>query len=215
MSADTRKSFANDFYKLSLEHLNYIRIKKFDFGCLSYLYSPSHFLFDVALAHISVYNCTHFLTLLSTIRHPLYLAVRTRIFNQIRKAKIRSFQWDRIGIVLSGICVIHCLALPVIVSALPLVAHGISHSHWFHALILILVIPTVVLALKQSNGRRRVVYLLIAGLLLIMAGLGSGSFGGYYHWETGLTVAGSILLVSGHVSNYLSHATCSVEHRHG
>lgn len=126
--------------------------------------------------------------------------------------KTKSLNWDRIGIALSGICMVHCLALPIVVAFLPVLTLGLGHSHLFHALILILVIPTVILALRKAHRQALVITLLGSGLLLIIAGLSSGSFWHNYFLETILTVAGSIFLVSGHITNYFTHSSCEMDH---
>ena len=127
-------------------------------------------------------------------------------------AKFGSLNWDRIGIALSGICMVHCLALPVAVAAMPVLTMGLGHSHLFHALILILVVPTVLLALRRAHRQGLVMTLLGIGLLLIIAGLSSGSFWHNFTLETILTVAGSIFLVGGHITNYLTHSKCQTHH---
>src|SRR5262249_60236071 len=48
---------------------------------------------------------------------------------------------DRIAITLSTICIVHCLAMPVLVAALPVLAITLGTDGHFHALMLWLVVP--------------------------------------------------------------------------
>src|SRR5690606_41884092 len=48
--------------------------------------------------------------------------------------------FDRIAIALSAICIVHCLAIPLLVALVPIAAIGFGGAH-FHALMLWLVVP--------------------------------------------------------------------------
>lgn len=59
--------------------------------------------------------------------------------------------WDRIGISTSILCVVHCLATPVLVIFLPLAGSSLAHD-WFHEIIIAIVVPVALWALW--NGYR-------------------------------------------------------------
>ena len=60
---------------------------------------------------------------------------------------------DRIAILPSGVCLVHCLMAPALVSLLPLVgAAPLSHNH-FHLWLLWLILPTSSIALFTVRRR--------------------------------------------------------------
>ena len=84
--------------------------------------------------------------------------------------------FDRFAIILSGICAIHCIALPVVAGMLPLLATTFHHGHqlhefWFHHFILYFIVPVSIIALVSGyKTHRKWVPILIAsiGLAILM-----------------------------------------------
>lgn len=109
--------------------------------------------------------------------------------------------WDRIGIGLSGICAIHCLLVPVVISLIPLwpafeELHGYTHLFFFLA-----IAPTVILSLRNRNESLSITIFLILGVSIIfLAWLFNESLGEY--GEAGVTLIGSLMLIRGHWLNY-------------
>lgn len=109
--------------------------------------------------------------------------------------------WDRVGIGLSGVCAIHCLLVPVVVSLIPLWPafeefHGYTHLIFFLA-----ITPTVILSLQKRNASNKVTWHLISGVLVIFLAWFFNEYLGEYG-EAGVTLIGSILLIRGHWLNY-------------
>ncbi len=78
---------------------------------------------------------------------------------------------DRTAVALSGLCLLHCLAVPFIVGLLPF-AGQIGNNH-FHLQMLLVVVPVSVLALTlgfRRHGRVAVLWGGAVGLLLLFAG---------------------------------------------
>ena len=78
---------------------------------------------------------------------------------------------DRAAVALSGLCLLHCLALPFIVGALPLV--GQFGNTYFHLQMLLVVVPVSLLALALGYRRHASIAVLwggAAGLVLLLAG---------------------------------------------
>lgn len=106
---------------------------------------------------------------------------------------------DRMGILLSGLCVLHCMAGLVLVGVLGLGAEWLLAPAWHRAgLALAIVIGAVTIGIGvQRHGR--LLPLLIAGVgLCLMAGallVGHGAD------EAVLTVAGVALVATAHVLN--------------
>lgn len=115
---------------------------------------------------------------------------------------------DMVGVGLSFACLVHCLALPMLLIAAPAVGAWLPLSDRFHALILLLAVPAAAIALADGWRRHRhsgPVAAAFAGLLLLAAGLAA-----HEGWiadldpETGdrlLTSLGALSLASAHIAN--------------
>jgi hypothetical protein len=128
----------------------------------------------------------------------------------IRFLITKSF-WDKIGISISGICAVHCLLVPVLVSVLPLWPVAEALHEWTHPVLLLLIVPTIFFAIRKSENTKIVPALLYSGLSIItFAWLLHGLVGLW--WESLITIIGSAMLVRGHWLNYKNHSarTCSV-----
>lgn len=109
---------------------------------------------------------------------------------------------DNAAIALSGLCLIHCLLLPVIVVALPLLAQ-FNETH-FHTQMLIVVVPVSLLAFAlgyRHHNNKAIVGWGIVGILILFIG------GTVVHADFGrladslLTMAGSLVLAVAHYRN--------------
>lgn len=111
--------------------------------------------------------------------------------------------FDRIGIFLSGLCLVHCLLLPGVISFLPLVATSFLVSEEFHLWILLLVIPTTVLALWPSFRRHgdRMPALIATGgvLILVMAAMTHENHSPLM--DQVLTSIGALVVAVAHIQN--------------
>ena len=120
-------------------------------------------------------------------------------------ARAKSLWLDRAAIGFSAVCVVHCLALPLLLILIPTLATLPIADERFHLLLVFLVLPTSVLALFIGYRRhqdRAVLYWGITGvtLLVLTAMLGHDLLG-----DTGerlLTVLGAVLVAVGHIRNF-------------
>jgi hypothetical protein len=118
-------------------------------------------------------------------------------------AKKREFM-DRLAIVGSGFCLIHCLVTPALLIAIPVAASTAVGDAQFHRLLLGFVVPTSSLALLLGCRRHKDWIVLILGLvglgqLVLNAFLGHELFGEV--GEKAMTVASSLILIVAHVCN--------------
>ena len=110
--------------------------------------------------------------------------------------------WDKAAVILSGLCLVHCLALPVLVAVVPFVSE-LGGDH-LHAELLLVVIPISVFAFAIGFRRHRSLKVVGFGVLG-MAVLALG--GTYVHNRYGIaadramTVAGSAILAAAHFFN--------------
>lgn len=109
---------------------------------------------------------------------------------------------DRTALVLSGLCILHCLALPALILAAPLLAQA-AGSHW-HAPMLLFAVPVSVVAIVigyRRHGNKAVPWLGALALAILIAG------GTVVHSHYGaaadrfLTIGGSLLLALVHWRN--------------
>ncbi len=119
---------------------------------------------------------------------------------------------ERAALSASMLCLIHCLALPLVLAALPIVSATIALPEQVHVAILAFAIPSSLAALLMGMRRHLAVGPLFAGIAgLGLLALGALVFGATW-LETPITVTGSLVLAAAHVRNWkLRHAT----HDHG
>jgi len=111
----------------------------------------------------------------------------------------------------SGICLVHCLFLPIIVATLPLWSLGESLHDWLHPVFALLLIPITGLAMRsgwQKHGQKSPSLLLGSGLLVILVAALWGHFMPGFAAESMLTLAGSGLLIGGHWRNWCADRCC-------
>lgn len=123
-------------------------------------------------------------------------------------------RWDRVGIWLSGICLVHCLLLPLALVVVPLSALIVTWHEEVHVVFAGLLIPTTALAAYQGYRRhrqRRVLWWFGLGLSLVLI----ASFPGHevlgVLGGTIVTMLGSILLIGGHWQNWRLRTQCEVK----
>ena len=112
---------------------------------------------------------------------------------------------DRIAITLSTICIVHCLAMPVLVAALPVLAVTLGTDGHFHALMLWLVVPTSALGFGFGYRVHGNAGIVAAGTAAVIV-LAVVALWGHDHWnstvEVGVNVLASLLLASAHWRNF-------------
>ena len=117
---------------------------------------------------------------------------------------------DYAGMAASALCLVHCLAMPLLLAAFPLLGLGGEHHGLHDALLLGVTVP-VLLALVPGWLAHRDP----APLLLGLAGLGAflvavlfvgPAFG--QGAETGLAVLSSVLLIAAHRRNHRFCKAC-------
>ena len=123
---------------------------------------------------------------------------------------------DKAAIALTTTCVLHCLALPVLVSMLPLATLLLIPEQVFHYLMLALILPSSLTALWLGCHKHKDIITLLMGALGICI-LISAAFWGHLlygvdgeRWATSL---GGVSLALAHIRNYLlcQHDDCTHE----
>jgi hypothetical protein len=108
---------------------------------------------------------------------------------------------DAGAIALSSLCLLHCLALPLLAAALPLMGVW-AQAEWVHVVFVAIAAPTTGFALWRAHRQHPLPALAMAsaatGLLLLLAGAAGWPS---HDAETPMTVAGSLMLASTHIWN--------------
>ncbi|QZP08524.1 MerC domain-containing protein [Caenibius sp. WL] len=109
---------------------------------------------------------------------------------------------EGVAVSASLLCLVHCLALPLLLLLLPGVLGLFAQSDAFHYAALALVVPAGLAAFWLGYRRhraRRPALLGIAGVICLVIALLPGAGEGGELW---FTVTGSLLLVIGHTLNW-------------
>ncbi|MBT5204976.1 MAG: MerC domain-containing protein, partial [Gammaproteobacteria bacterium] len=62
---------------------------------------------------------------------------------------------DKLAILLSGTCLVHCLALPLLVTLVPISQGSLLEEQTFHLLMLWIILPTSLLALTSGCWKHK------------------------------------------------------------
>lgn len=124
---------------------------------------------------------------------------------------------DTVAVVLSGVCMLHCLALPIVLTVLPIVNVGLLNETLFHGLMMVVILPISIVALTigcRQHKDRLTLTLGIAGLLILgfTALFGHALFG--IMGERIVTSIGGLILASAHIQNYRSCRKADCQHDH-
>jgi hypothetical protein len=118
---------------------------------------------------------------------------------------------DKAAVALSGLCLLHCLLVPVIITALPIFSQ-FSERH-LHAEMLVIVLPISLIALTigfRRHANKRIVGWGIVGLLLLIVG---ATFAHNLYGVLAdrlLTIGGSVILAVAHYRNSRLSRSCRV-----
>lgn len=113
----------------------------------------------------------------------------------------------------SGLCVLHCAAMPIVIALLPFWPVAQALHGWMHLAFAVIIVPATVSALwigfRRNNRTFLTPALLTGGLAVILAALFIEPIEQSKVAETLTTLAGSSLLIAGHWRNWKSGASCS------
>ena len=118
---------------------------------------------------------------------------------------------DSLAVALSGVCAVHCLALPLVVVAYPLLGSWSMDEMLFHRLLLIVIIPVSLIALLlgyYTHRSRQVAVLGTLGIAILALVAVSGHDWLSMAGERLATTAGGLILASGHLINAVIARRC-------
>ncbi len=137
----------------------------------------------------------------------------------------RTSQLDKFAILLSGICLVHCLVAPLALTLIPIFSlTTFVEDVVFHRLMLWVVVPTSIVALFIGCKKHRLWSIALSGVFGIGI-LFAVAFLGHDHISVGAekvaTSIGGLLLALSHYLNYKAcqsitceSSNCTQEHHH-
>lgn len=118
---------------------------------------------------------------------------------EYRKRRVSS---DLIGVSLSALCLLHCLAVPLLLALLPALAGAWAEQEWVHQLLIVFAF----LAVGAAMQRGLMVHQRWAPLMLALVGLGflsASLIAPEGHWtEKLVTAIGALATASAHLWNH-------------
>lgn len=130
------------------------------------------------------------------------------------RSNVRLF--DIAGMALSLLCLVHCLALPFILSALPWLVPDLAGDEMTHKILALCVIPVGSMGLIGGYRHHRQLWIPLWGMAGLIC-IGCAAFAVEQlgeQVEHGLSILGSIQLVLAHFFNFRAHKSCSCSHHH-
>lgn len=121
-------------------------------------------------------------------------------------ARLRAI--DAAGISVSSLCLIHCLALPVLAGVLP-IASSWAAAEWAHKALVLLAIPISGYAVFTRGVQFHdslFVFLVTFGLALLAA---SAFIDALHDFEKPVTSAGAFIVAAGHIWRWRRHKEAS------
>ncbi len=112
--------------------------------------------------------------------------------------------WDKIGIGLSLLCLVHCLTLPMIILSLPIMARFYLGNPIVHIGLAILILPVGLISFFKGfahHGNWRPMALGSVGLVLISV---TPMLVHVFNWtinESLMMIVGSVVLIIAHLKN--------------
>ena len=123
---------------------------------------------------------------------------------------MKTSTFDKFAVMLSGICILHCLLAPVLLTLLPILSvSAFVEDLVFHKLMLWLVLPTSAIALVLGCRKHRDFSILLTGaagmLMLILIAFWAHSLLSANGEKIATTAAGILLAFS----HYLNYRACN------
>lgn len=128
---------------------------------------------------------------------------------------------DRVGIILSGLCIVHCFVTPFVIMFSPMLAQFFD-SKWSHLGVFIFIVPIAYFTFwrfyKNHKNKKPMILGTIGILFLLLALLSPGhgwdmghgdthshSEEHFHYLDTIINIIGSIILMAGHWMNIKIH----------
>ncbi|MEO0412101.1 MAG: MerC domain-containing protein [Pseudomonadota bacterium] len=116
--------------------------------------------------------------------------------------------FDKMAVFLSVLCIVHCLAIPLLLVVFPTALTGAAHTDMTHYVLFIAAFPLSVFAMFYGyRTHKRARYSLVA--FLGLAGLAAGLALHGLTYEVYATITGAVVLALAHLGNKAAAQTAS------
>lgn len=112
---------------------------------------------------------------------------------------------DASAVCLPSLCLIHCLALPLLTAVLP-VAGVLYEAEWIHRLLVLLALPVSGLVISKSIRTGQGSFFVFGAVLGLALLLSAAFIESLHNVETTLTVAGASILAVAHGYRFANHS---------
>ena len=119
--------------------------------------------------------------------------------------KLLTFSLDKTAIAFSSLCVLHCLALPLLTVLLPTLAILPFDQELFHLAMVACVLPTSIYAITMGCKKHKKLSIAFTAALGLTALVAAVVFGESHLGEIGeklLTTIGAVIIAIAHIRNY-------------
>lgn len=119
---------------------------------------------------------------------------------------------DNLGIWASALCVVHCIATPILLSMSVVFVHLIPGEEKTHRTLAVGIAALGAIALAKgfrTHGRRRILGIMTTGLAFIFAGAFYGDRLPSHGYEVAVTMTGSLLMIAAHRMNHTFCKACT------
>lgn len=115
----------------------------------------------------------------------------------------RVLAWDRLGMLLSSLCMVHCALMPVLFLLAPIGLELIEHDHFHSWIFWPVMLIAVVAFLRGYFASRQVLTLVLGavGLLTLVLAHRFGDWWGSHESEYIFSFLGSVTLIVAHLRN--------------
>ena len=124
----------------------------------------------------------------------------------LRMININSTILDRAAIGFSGVCLAHCLLLPILASLLPFFG-SLAENELIHKFAVLGAIPVTVLAWAQTRKRREWAVFLVLSSIGIGALILGAFIEAFHDYERALTLIGALSLAFAHGYRWYRHSS--------
>jgi MerC mercury resistance protein len=122
----------------------------------------------------------------------------------MRILRLAAVHLDTMGAGVSGLCLVHCVSMPLIFAFAPTLAHFIPGDEAVHRLLAFLVVgaglPSFVIG-YQKHKKWAALVLGLAGMSIVLGALVFGDSFTSHVVDVSITMLGSLLLTSAHLVN--------------
>ena len=118
-----------------------------------------------------------------------------------RASRMAADGLDAAALCASGLCLAHCLLLPLAIASLPALSSVLDVPERFHVWMVVIAVPVSLAALVEGALRHRSRVPLLMGIVGLSL-LAAGAFIAPENAETPLTVAGGVALGFAHITNW-------------